>query len=411
MKKSLLSKSVLGCCLLLSQAISAENYKKVVLASFLIKDEAQAKYDLLIDDINKKIVKEKEKYPFNVVVRESGAHYIIAAEPFKYVKEAKEVLNELETLFPTAYINNNAETFDENSSSNTMAKEEKKLVVDNKVDKKLDLVEDKNKSLKNETETEKEVPVDNIDKYTLYDIVKEIITTDPEIKARVYQYNAIMEDINISKAGYYPSLDLYGKVGKKSVKKDNTAKDDFDHSEVTLKLVQNIFNGFGTQAAVNRDEARAKAAFNKFKEVSQDKIYRAVEAYLKVLRYSEVLEIAKDNVKVHEETLLKIQDRYEKGFSTLSEVERVKGRLSARSNYISETNNLYDAKFNLHKALGRQVDEKALIRPEFKAKLPKTLEQAIDIAIHNNPSIKVANEDINVAKEALNFTKETTIQL
>lgn len=415
MKKSLLPKSILGCCLLLSQTVYAENYKKVVLASFLVKDEAQAKYDLLIEDIDKKLAEEKAKYPFNVVVRESGSYHIIAAEPFKYVREAKEVLTELSDIFPSAYINNNAETFDENETSSDNLKEEKKVDISEKIDEKkeetITQTMDEDVAIEKEKVEKDEVinntDTDNIQKFTLNEIVKEIITTDPEIKERIYQYNSIMEDLNISKAGYYPTVDLYGKVGRKSVKKENTAKDSFDHSEVSLKLVQNIFNGFGTQAAVNRDDARAKAAFNKLKEVTQDKIYRAIEAYIKVLRYGQVLEIAKDNVKVHEETLLKIEDRYEKGFSTLSEVERVKGRLSlARSNYISETNNLYDAKFSFHKALGRYVDEKALVKPEFKATLPKTLEHAIDIAIHNNPSILVANEDIKVAKEALKYTKK-----
>ena len=243
--------------------------------------------------------------------------------------------------------------------------------------------------------------------YSLESMIKEIIYTDPEIKERLFQYNAIMEDINISKAGFYPTIDLLGKVGRKSTEKKGSDEDIYDTSEITVKLVQNLFNGFGTQTAVNRDEARAKAAFNKYIEVAQDKIYRAIEAYIKVVRYNEVLKIAKDNVKVHEETLVKIENRYEKGFSTLSEVERVKGRLAlSKSNYISETNNLFDAKFNFHKALGRYVDENSLIKPDFKGSLPNSIEHAIDIAIHKNPSILVANYDIQAVQESLQYSEK-----
>jgi adhesin transport system outer membrane protein len=250
--------------------------------------------------------------------------------------------------------------------------------------------------------------MENKTNFTLNKMLQEIIATDPEIKERLHQYKSIVEEIKMSKAGYYPTVDVVGKSGYKTAEKTDQEKDKYDYSELTLSVVQNIFNGFGTMSAVNRDEARAKAAFNKYIEVAQDKMYNAIEAYLKVLRYGEVLKIAKDNVKLHEETLLKIEKRYNEGFSTLSEVERVKGRVSlAKSNYVSETNNLYDAKFNFHRALGRFVHEKNLSKPEFTSTLPKRLEEAQDIAIHNNPSILVANNDIKVMQESLQYAKKS----
>lgn len=421
MRKSFLTSKVVLGCLLLSQVAVAENYKKVVLASFSNEAKAQNKYDVLLNGIEEKIKLQKDKYPFNVVMRPSGNHFIIAAEPFKYVREAKEVLAELKSDFPTAYINNNAETFDENEiieqkevepqvKNEVIEQKEMELQVDNEeieIKEEPVVVENEVKASVKEEKKVVEVKEKKAEtKYTLEAMLNEIIHTDPEIKERLFQYNATMEDINISDAGNYPTIDIIGKVGKKETEKEGSAKDKYDTSEVTVRLVQNLFNGFGTQSAVDRDEARAKAAFNKYIEVAQDKMYRAIEAYIKVVRYNEVLKIAKENVKVHEETLIKIQDRYEKGFSTLSEVERVKGRLAlSKSNYVSETNNLIDAKFNFHKALGRYVDENTLVVPEFKGKLPKTLEHATDIAIHSNPSILVANYDIVAIQESLQYVE------
>lgn len=405
MKQNFLSKKVLLSFLLLGQVAIADNYKKVVLSSFTSETRAQDKYDKLLEGIESKIQLQKEKYPFNVVMRESGKHFIIAVEPFKYVREAKEVLSLLKEDFPTAYINNNAQKFDENE----VIEDKKEEVSQEELVSKEEVVSEEVQDEQIMETSEKEMKVEEKTKlpvYTLEAMLNEIIYTDPEIKERLFQYNAIMEDINISDAGNLPTLDFVGKVGRKETEKEGTPKDGYDTSELTLRLVQNLFNGFGTQAAVNRDEARAKAAFNKYIEVAQDKMYRAIESYIKVVRYNEVIKIAKDNVKVHEETLIKIQDRYEKGFSTLSEVERVKGRLAlSKSNYVSETNNLFDAKFNFHKALGRYVDENSLVMPEFKGKLPKTLEHATDIAIHNNPSILVANYDIKAIQESLQYTK------
>jgi adhesin transport system outer membrane protein len=401
-KKSYFASKILLSCLLLGQVAIAEKYKKVVLASYETEPKAQIMYDKLLGGIESKLEEEKAKYPFSVIMRKSGSHYIIAAEPFKYLSEAKDVLEELKSNFPTAYINNNADSFDETDSSIMIAKPKiKELVLTPKLKEKIEVIPVLKPTVVNQTQSLVEK------KYTLEQMLRELVYTDPEIKERLFQYNATMEEVEIAEADYYPTIDLIGKTGKKETKKEGINKDKYDTSEVTLRLVQNLFDGFGTDSAVDRDEARAKAAFNKYIEVAQDKMYRAIEAYIKVVRYKEVLEIAKDNVKIHEETLIKIQNRYDKGFSTLSEVERVKGRLAlSKSNYVSETNNLFDAKFNFHKSLGRTIDENDLVMPSFEGTLPKTLEHAGDIAIHKNPSILVANYDIKATQQALQYAEK-----
>jgi len=386
-KSKYLSKAALLSCLLVSQ-LSATDYKKVVLASFNDETRAQAQYDKLLSSIESTVASEKEKYSFDVVMRPAGNHYIITAEPFAKVSNAKEVLQKLKHNFPTAYINNSILKDAKATQTKVVKLKKEDLGIKSSVQK---------------------APKDysKLDEYTIEDMLQEIVYTDPEIRERLFQYKAIEQDINISDATNYPKIDFIGKVGKKRTEKEGSDRDDYDTYELTLRVVQNLFNGFGSTHAVNRDEARTKAAFNKYIEVAQEKMYRAVEAYIKVLRYNEVLKIAKENVRVHEETLLKIQKRYDKGFSTLSEVERVKGRLAlSKSNYVSETNNLYDAKFNFHKALGRNVDVNRLVMPQFKGSIPKTLNHAQDIAIHENPSILVANYDIKGTQESLQYARK-----
>lgn len=394
MKKYHLSLKILLSLVFLSQIVMADKYKKVIVASYTNESKAQLMYDKLLGKIDSKIEDKKAKYSINVNTRKIGKYYIIAVEPFEDIENAKEVLEELKSDFPTAFISNYSDSLDNTQTS--VIKDETKIVETIPAS-----------PVKKALVSKKVKPILLKRKYTLEDMLRELIYTDPEIQERLFQYNSVMEEVKIAEAGYYPTIDLYAETGKKETEKEGSAKDKYDASEVTLRLVQNLFDGFGTEAAVNRDEARAKAAFNKYIEVAQDKMYRAIEAYLKVVRYKEVLKIAKDNVKIHEETLLKIQNRYDKGFSTLSEVERVKGRLAlSKSNYVSETNNLFDAKFNFHKSLGRNIDENLLVMPTFNGTLPKTLEHAGDVAIHKNPSIMVANYDIKATQEALQYAEK-----
>lgn len=239
----------------------------------------------------------------------------------------------------------------------------------------------------------------NANNLTLDDMLVEVIKKDSEIQERLYQYESIVQEVEMSKAGYLPTLDLSARSGKKEQSDDR-----YDYSDGSLKAVQNIFDGFGTTHATARDKARAKAAYNKYLEVAQDKMKKAIVAYVEVIKYSKLVKITEDNIKIHEKIKEKVDERYKKGYGTKSEVERVTGRLSLSvSNHVSAKSNYADAKIKFRKALDRNIDAKDLQNPNFKYTLPNNLNEAVEKAAKNNPSILVANHDKEVAKEALGY--------
>ncbi len=245
------------------------------------------------------------------------------------------------------------------------------------------------------------------EKFTLDQMLGEVIQKDPSIQERLHQYESVNHDVDMSKSGYLPTLDLVGKSGKKNTKTyDPINKDKYDESEASLKLVQNVFNGFGTQHAVNRDIERTKGAYYKYLEVTQSQMKSSIRAYIDYIKYYNMFLITEENIKVHQKIKEKIEERFDKGYGKTSEVERVRGRLSlAISNNISAKSNFMDAKIKFEKALGRSVDVKDLVAPEFKYELPKNFDEAMKKALENNPSIIVLNHDINVAKENIGYVK------
>jgi outer membrane protein, adhesin transport system len=245
------------------------------------------------------------------------------------------------------------------------------------------------------------------DKFTMDEMLNEVIKKDSEIQERLYQFESIVQEVEMSKAGYLPKLDLIGRSGKKNTKSwDQKETDNYDYSDGSLKAVQNIFDGFGTTHATNRDIARAKAAYNKYLEVAQDKMKRAIVAYIEVIKYGKLVKITEDNIKIHEKIKEKVDERYKKGYGTKSELERVTGRLSlAISNHVSAKSNYADAKIKFRKALDKNVDAKDLETPNFKYALPNNFDEALQKSIKNNPSMLVAEHDKEVSKEALEYAK------
>lgn len=246
------------------------------------------------------------------------------------------------------------------------------------------------------------------DKFTLDEMLVEVIQKNPYIQEKLHQYESIVHEVDMSKSGYLPTLDLTAKSGRKNVRKwsDPSEKDVYNESEVSLKLVQNIFNGYGTEHATQRDIERTKAAYYKYVEVTQDKMKEATRAYIDYIKYYNMFLVTQSNVKIHEKIQQKIQERFDRGYGRKSEIERVKGRLSlAISNNVSAKSNFLDSKIKFEKALGRSVEVASLVMPEFKYQLPKTLDDAMKKAVENNPSIIVSNHDIEIAKENIGYTK------
>ena len=246
----------------------------------------------------------------------------------------------------------------------------------------------------------------NASSLTLDEMLVEVIKKDSEIQERLYQFESIVQEVEMSKAGYLPTLDLSARSGKKESKnwEPDVLKDKYDYSEGSLKAVQNLFDGFTTTHATDRDKARAKAAYNKYLEVAQDKMQKALIAYIEVIKYNKLVKITEENIKIHEKIKEKVDERYTKGYGTKSEVERVVGRLSlAISNHVSAKSNYADAKIKFRKALDRNIEAEDLQAPNFKYALPNNFDEAYKKAVEKNPSIIVANYDKNVSKEALGY--------
>ena len=89
-----------------------------------------------------------------------------------------------------------------------------------------------------------------------------------------------------------------------------------------------VFDGFATSNEVKRHEARTNAkAFSVFGR-SEITALNAVEAYLNVLRQQELLELAKENLLIHQKTHDQITLRSERGIGKRADSDQATGRLA-----------------------------------------------------------------------------------
>jgi len=237
---------------------------------------------------------------------------------------------------------------------------------------------------------------------TLKSTVDEVIQTHPLVQERLRNYRATRQDMGIADSGYMPTLDIVGGVGWKTQGHINSdiTEADFDTYNSAIILKQNIFNGFDTLYSVAYEKARVVSAAYDYIEKTDDVTLQTTKAYLDLLRANELYNTSKENVVNNELIYAKVYELYVSGVAARSELDKIQSSLAlSRSNLTAKRNNLVDARFDFHRMLGRNVSVEALVRPNFTARLPKTLVRALQFSLEHNPSLMVSRFNIKSAQK------------
>ncbi len=227
--------------------------------------------------------------------------------------------------------------------------------------------------------------------------LQEVLASHPVIQERLQNYKATKEDISSAESGYYPKLDLNLGAGYENTKRYNQAgnTDDQTYSfnvyQNSLKYTQNLFNGLSTTYLVKKQEYKTFAAAYSYVEKVNTTSYDFVNAYLEVLKNRELIETAQENVQINEDVLNKVSKLYKSGFTTLSEVDKIKSSLAlAKSNLVVQENTLLDKEYALERIVGHKIDVKNLTATHRSITLPQTKEKIIKYAMAHNPSLLVS---------------------
>ncbi|HKM18591.1 MAG TPA: TolC family protein, partial [Aliarcobacter sp.] len=209
-----------------------------------------------------------------------------------------------------------------------------------------------------------------------------------------------------------PSLDYRGTIGrnnsgdlkdgdvsKGSSFNHNVSDSSYSHYTNSLKLTQNIFNGFSTTEKINYQEARLFGAAYHYLENANDISFNMTQAYIDLLRSYQLLQNAKDNVAINQKIYEDVQSLYDQGLTTKSEMTKIYASLSlANSNMVVQQNNTMDKEFKFKRLYGRSVNVGTLEVPKLDLAMPESKQRATMVAIQNNPSMIVSSYNIKGAQ-------------
>lgn len=234
---------------------------------------------------------------------------------------------------------------------------------------------------------------------TLQEAIDTTIKTHPDVLAAGNERNAVSEEINQAKAGYFPTLDLT--LGSGFENSDNSTTrgagrghDSLNRNEASLQLRQMLFDGMATKNEVKRQKARTNArSYTVFGE-AENTALRATDAYIEVLRREKLVELAQANFQAHEKTHDQIRLRSEHGVGRRSDMDQSQGRLAlAQRNLLAEESNLRDAQIAYLRVVG--IEAENLTDPSSpQSAIPATVDDAISQALENHPTLNSAKADV-----------------
>ena len=167
-----------------------------------------------------------------------------------------------------------------------------------------------------------------------------------------------------------------------------------------ISVSQPLYRGGRTAAATREAKSNVLAARERLRSVEQTVLFDAVTAYMDVLRDQAVLALNRSNEVVLQRQLEATHDRFEVGEVTRTDVAQAEARLSrATSDRIASEGNLIASRAAYEEVVGRKPERLARV-PRLTG-LPGNLQDALDIAVEENPDLLAVQHDERASRHAI----------
>ncbi len=238
---------------------------------------------------------------------------------------------------------------------------------------------------------------------TLSEALAAAYSTNPSLIAQQYQLKAVDETVSQALSNWRPNVTLSGDIEREYTRL-NTRAADRDQIRTprngSLVVTQPLFRGFRTINGLSRAEANVQAQRATLRGFEQGILLQAATAYTAVVRDKAVLELNKNNEEVLRRQLEATQDRFRVGEITRTDVSQAEARVSgATADRIQAEGTLQISRATYLNVIGQTPGK--LTPPKPLENLPKTLEEARDIAKKGHPDIISAQFSERSAKDAV----------
>lgn len=236
---------------------------------------------------------------------------------------------------------------------------------------------------------------------TLQQAVQQVVKKNPEVVARWHAFKAATEEIDVAGGAYRPRVDLTGDLSRERLKAPITGNigTDYTQRDLSLSLEQMLFDGGRTSNQVSKLSHVQRVRYAELLEASENQAMDTMKAYLDVLRYRTLHNLAAENYTHHRTVFEQIQQRAQSGVGRKVDQQQAQGRLAlAESNLLTESSNLHDVSARYQRIVGNLPPNQMADVPELSNGIPDASNEALRKSYAQNPSLLAAQESIVAAQ-------------
>jgi outer membrane protein len=245
----------------------------------------------------------------------------------------------------------------------------------------------------------------NAQAQSLEEALAKAYANHPSLLAQQARVRATDEQVEQALANWRPTATVSTAISRGTTENNTYSTPDTRNQTRTerenkLTVNQTLFRGFRTLAATDKAENRVLAERARLMGVEQTVLFDATSAYVRTVREKAILELNKDNEKSFLGQVEATTTRFKSGERTRTDVYQAE----ARYNKAISERRLAEGDYATALAMYQTSmgdGPSAPILPSIPAGLPSSKEEALKLAIENNPAIMAAMFDEKAADESI----------
>ena len=226
------------------------------------------------------------------------------------------------------------------------------------------------------------------------------IDSNPDVTARLNALRAATNEVDVARGGYFPRVDVDGRAGRVSEGySGSTSAKDFSATGISISAKQMLWDGLATRHEVERMGHARLTRYFEFLQATQDASLEAARAYLDVLRYRKLVDLAEDNYIQHKYVQGQLQSKVKAGVGRGVDFEQANARLAlADSNLTTEVANLHDVSTRYLRVVGEAPAKDMPAPTGLDRGLAATQTEMTNQAVAVSPTVEAAVENMRAAR-------------
>ncbi len=248
----------------------------------------------------------------------------------------------------------------------------------------------------------------NVFSQPLEGLLKNILKKDESINSSNIAIDKANNDLSSVFSLFTPKIDLSLPVGNERLINNDSANTNLDYYEFSAKISQNIFDFGNSTSKYKNAKNKVEIAEISKNNVTSNKIYEAITAYLGYIKSYEVLEYAKKSEnRIRQVTNLE-NEKVARGGGLASNVLQSKARLAGakatRTRFEGELSLATNRFFNIFREMPSDIN--TFKRPQLPLKyLPANENEAIRLAKENNISLNLSKINLKNSENSIKGSK------